>query len=525
MKKTINKPLSLILTLCLLASVISFSGISVNAATAGGDESVGAVSGDYQYSTFKEGSKTFATITKYTGTKNFNYSDFVIPRVLDGYIVKRIGEYAFQGCKYINRLILPDSVTAIAANSFREIMANSVYLGKSLASIGISSFYGAKVFYGYVPKTVKIICGSSVSSFKTIYYEGSKSDWNKIESYDALSEMFYDANTDTPFGDNMIISDDFTLRFERSKTNTQTAEIALNAGTYKFKLKKGYFFNAENPDNMMGYSKTFYDQTPGGLTLNSKYKSDMTLEASGGVYRFTFNESTNVLSVKRVGDMPEVYLTGKLHTVLKKVSGTNSYVGYMTELHNFDPNESEFKVCKNGEILGFESKNDVSDWGSYTVSSEWTESSGFKVDTTRGTREIYINSIVFDADTNKINIRSFTRSYNETITYSRDITVVMNGLSKTKNGEELPYFNLYDPNNTKTLAHATVNLEPGVYTFKIKSYKGLSCGDYIINESGSKEIKPTNLAPLTLVVKEAGAYTFVLNKQTYVLHVNKLTSQ
>ncbi len=517
MKKTINKPLSLILTLCLLASVISFSGISVNAATAGGDESVGAVSGDYQYSTFKEGSKTFATITKYTGEKKFNFSDFVIPRTLDGYIVKRIGDYAFQECRYINRLILPDSVTTIGSFAFEKIRANSVYLGKSLVTLAASSFYSARTFFSYVPKTVQTINVFSLSFLRTIYYEGSKSDWGKIDNSDDLSgqEIHYNANANTTVGDNMIISDDFTLRLERSKTNTQTAEIALNAGTYKFKLKKGFFFNAENPDNMMGYNKTFYDQTPGGLTLNSKYKSDMTLEASGGVYRFTFNKSTNVLSVKRVGDMPEVYLTGKLHTVLKKVSGTNSYVGYMTVIPSFNQDENEFKVCKNGEILGFEKQIPYNGGGSFTVSPEWTESCKLHRESSFNSNQIYITSFVFDADTNTIDVRPY-----DTVNF--DVVVKMNRNVKLKDGKEIYYFKLDDGNQTKILATETVNLEPGVYTFKVcNRAKGWFGGDFLINESGSKIISPNNLAPLTLVVKQAGAYKFTFNRQTYAIHVNK----
>ncbi len=516
MKKTINKPLSLILTLCLLASVISFSGISVNAATAGGDESVGAVSGDYQYSIFKEGSKQYAAITKYTGETNFNFSDFIIPRTLDGYIVKRIGGYAFQECRNINRLILPDSVTTISSYAFKEIRANSVYLGKSLVTLGAASL-GIWAFFAYAPKTLQTIGIYSLSAIHTIYYEGSKSDWDKTEKSEDFSnnELHYNANADTTVGDNMIISDDFTLRLERSKTNTQTAEIALNAGTYKFKLKKGYFFNTENPDNMMGYNKTFYDQTPGGLTLNSKYKSDMTLEASGGVYRFTFNKSTNVLSVKRVGDMPEVYLTGKLHTVLKKVSGTNSYVGYMTVIPSLNQDESEFKVCKNGEILGFEKEKPYNLGGSFTVSPEWTESCKLYRGSPFKSNTVDITCFVFNADTNTIDVRSYD-------TASSDVVVSMSRNVKTKDGKEQYYFKLDDGNKTKILATETVNLEPGVYLFKVcNRAKSWFCGDFLINESGSKIIKPTNLAPLTLVVKEAGAYKFTFNRQTYAIHVNK----
>lgn len=97
-------------------------------------EAHAAVSGDYTYTV--SGGK--ATITGYFGGDE----TVVIPSVLGGYPVVRIGEYAFCDAYGVSRVVFPDSVAGIGEGAFMfNETLNSVRFGSGLISIGDNAFY------------------------------------------------------------------------------------------------------------------------------------------------------------------------------------------------------------------------------------------------------------------------------------------------------------------------------------------------------------------------------------------------
>lgn len=95
----------------------------------------------------------------------------------------------------------------------------------------------------------------------------------------------------------------------------------LAAGTYKFKL---------SADNVVyGYGRVINNTTNGAsLTLNSKYSSYLTLNATGGTYTFTLNTKTKKLVVGYVPAKDEkaddVHVSGDINLVLDDKGGESN---------------------------------------------------------------------------------------------------------------------------------------------------------------------------------------------------------
>lgn len=78
-----------------------------------------------------------ATITKYYG----NMRALVIPKELDGYVVKEIANGVFTGNHYITSVDIPDTVELIGASAFENCSAlSSVELSTSLKEVGNHAF-------------------------------------------------------------------------------------------------------------------------------------------------------------------------------------------------------------------------------------------------------------------------------------------------------------------------------------------------------------------------------------------------
>lgn len=109
-----------------------------------------------------------------------------------------------------------------------------------------------------------------------------------------------------------------------SPVNGKTIAVGstyLAAGTYKFKL---------SADNVVyGYGRVINNTTNGdSLSLNSKYSSYLTLNATGGTYTFTLNTKTKKLVVGYVPAKDEkaddVHVSGDINLVLDDKGGESN---------------------------------------------------------------------------------------------------------------------------------------------------------------------------------------------------------
>lgn len=99
--RKLTKTVSALLTAVMLMSVVLCAPFTVSALT----------SGDYEYTILDDGT---AEITKYKG----NETGVVIPSKISRYNVTEIGKFAFTGCKSLESVVIPKSISYIGYGAF-----------------------------------------------------------------------------------------------------------------------------------------------------------------------------------------------------------------------------------------------------------------------------------------------------------------------------------------------------------------------------------------------------------------------
>lgn len=503
MKKISKQILSAFLIVSLLASALGFSCVSAGAATE--DEPVGAAvtSGDYQYEIVD---KSYARILKYTG----NYSeddDLMIPSYLDGYQVKYIGKNAFRNfrCK---RLMLPGSVTYIGMSAFEGGIAQSIHLGKSLMTVDSS---GMQCFYYriFIPKTVTTMgYGFGITLITSdVYYEGSEEEFQNLGiKTNSEVKVHYHCDPGAYYGETRVVSDAFSCTLGNEVKGVQSCELPLLAGTYELKVERTDSFYTMKGDNVYGYGKTVYDSTTGGLTMRTKYKSSVRLVATGGVYKFTFNPGTGVFTVKRTGDLPELFLTGNLHWTFKRIAGTNLSVATGFVENDNGNTAKDFKVVKNGTVMGVE-KSSSSD-GVHKLSEEYTNTLGaFCFNAGES------HAFIYNHDTGEL-----CGSSSSLLDGFAGNIVIKGGVMSSPSYISLK---LDDNNGQSNVATGTVTLDEGNYSFRIYNKDTFLGGGYTVFDRGTKTMNASWYGMTTLIAT-GGTYSFSFNKTTKQLTIKKL---
>ena len=138
----------------------------------------------------------------------------------------------------------------------------------------------------------------------------------------------------------------------------------LAEGTYKFKLSAGAV--------AYGYNKVINDTTNGAsLTLNSKYSSYLTLNATGGTYTFTLNTTTKRLVVGYVPAKDEktddVHVSGDINLVLDDKGGESNVANGTVKLGE---GTYSFKIYNYGTAYTTGAK--IVDSGTKSLKSSYT---------------------------------------------------------------------------------------------------------------------------------------------------------
>lgn len=159
---------------------------------------------------------TYEIVEDENGNKSVTITDcdssisgnHIIPELIEGYVVTSIGNCAFQRCKSLTNITIPDTVTSIGDDAFSYCEnLTSITLSDNVTSIADRVFSNCLSLESIViPDSAKIIVWSaflncknlkkviigsnltviewdafaSCKSLTDVYYEGSKEDWDKI---------------------------------------------------------------------------------------------------------------------------------------------------------------------------------------------------------------------------------------------------------------------------------------------------------------------------------------------------------
>ncbi len=148
--------------------------------------------GDFEYAKHSNG----IIITAYNG----NDSYVQMPQEIEGLPIVSIGHNAFKNKYKLSEIILPEGLITIGDDAFYGCeKLKYVYLPKGITTIGEFAFANChQVEYIVIPKNIKIMKRHSFpcSKLENIYYEGSESDWSKLDKTDVFP--VHPAHPDVP---------------------------------------------------------------------------------------------------------------------------------------------------------------------------------------------------------------------------------------------------------------------------------------------------------------------------------------
>ena len=289
----------------------------------------------------------------------------------------------------------------------------------------------------------------------------------------------------------LIVADNFNLILNPANGTRVIGDIYLTAGEYKFRVQEDRV--------LMGYNTSFTDNTPKGLTFNSKFKSQTTLIATGGTYRFQYDTSANALIVKKADSTtPPAYLTGDLHTVLKPVLGKEDSMAsgsiYVA------PGTYKFKAVNGTSECGYNTViNDATD-PSKMLSISPNFSSSMTLNATGG-----VYTFTLFTKTNKFKV-SYVNDSDESKTdvhIAGDLKIVLD-----------------DNDGESNIATATATVAADTYQIKVYNYGVIYTLGENLRDSSTKGLKSFYSTPLNFTAS-GGTYTFTFNKNTGVFEVNK----
>ena len=374
-----------------------------------------------------------------------------------------IESYAFFNCTRIVKLNL-NGIKSIGGNAFYNAFITELVLPEGLETIGSNAFSGCTYLRSLViPKSITHEISYSTFAYKiTVYgYTGTYA-----EQYANLRGFTF-----VPLDGGANITGDIDLKLLKTDENIYSADIELEAGSYKF--------NVDNDGTILGFNKSYTDTA--SINYSGGFKAQSTLVATGGRYTFTFNTSTKILTIKHKSFDDIVEIKGAINVELVR---PNKNTTVFTGTVKLNAGTYYFNVYEGGKIYGLDYLfEDVI----YDHAFNWTTPTGFKA--TGGTY-----SVRYDSATNKLKIMHTPAGLGD-VTIFGDINIP---LANQGNG----------------IYSAQKVLDAGSYEIRVDSFGTVFANGSKFTNAINTTFNSAWKAAATLTVTEKMKFTFTFNTNT-----------
>ncbi len=173
------------------------------------------------------------TLCRYTMGKSDE--SFTIPNY-----VNTIDDSALCGCRNLNNIIIPETVTSLGSNAFEDNTFTEITIPNSITVIPPNTFLSCHNLERVnLPKSITNIntdAFESCESLSDVYYAGSEEEWEEISidsgnSYLTNATIHYNSNSDSNNNDNSGNNDN-----SDSEPAVSEATVTVSNGEYTFNV-------------------------------------------------------------------------------------------------------------------------------------------------------------------------------------------------------------------------------------------------------------------------------------------------
>ena len=246
-----------------------------------------------------------------TAIDNNTTGKLTIPEKANGYVVEKVGDYAFYSCK-ISEIVLPEGLASIGTFAFANCPITSVTLPSTLTFIGSKAFTKLETVYSYVVDPFEL----SEKAFNYTNYQVAGGDGTTYYYYTAnlyVPKGTKEKYASTPSWNHFMDNGDRIIEMENSEETYKDGDVFgvdVNGIWMVFRV-----LSAENKTVQIGSSTAEnsnttvdtavnWETTNGVITIPSEVKGFKVIKIASGAFLKCANITEVIIpeTVKSIGN-------------------------------------------------------------------------------------------------------------------------------------------------------------------------------------------------------------------------------
>ena len=246
-----------------------------------------------------------------TAIDNNTTGKLTIPEKANGYVVEKVGDYAFYGCK-ISEIVLPEGLASIGTFAFANCPITTVTLPSTLTFIGSNAFTKLETIYSYVVDPFEL----SEKAFNYTNYQVAGGDGTTYYYYTAnlyVPKGTKEKYASTPSWNHFMDNGDRIIEMENSEETYKDGDVFgvdVNGIWMVFRV-----LSAENKTVQIGSSTAEnsnttvdtavnWETTNGVITIPSEVKGFKVIKIASGAFLKCANITEVIIpeTVKSIGN-------------------------------------------------------------------------------------------------------------------------------------------------------------------------------------------------------------------------------